>query len=200
MSAYNDLIAMVGSWIHRADLDAVIPTFIALAEARMNSDLDIRQTDKVATITTSSGVNTIPLPADFKETRSISLVSGGVTIVLDKMPLGLMTQRWGTTTSSMPRSYVIHGNNLIVAPTPSGAFDLTIDYFANITPLSAINPTNDVLVNYPDMYLHAILIYAGQYIRDNDLVGQMESIYAADIARTNMQNWGVSSVMSMKQG
>ncbi len=200
MSAYDDLITMVGNWIHRTDLAAVIPTFIALAESRMNSDLDIRQTDKVATLTTIGGTNTLTLPTDFKEMRSISLVSGGVTIVLDKMPLGLMTQRWGASTSSMPHSYVIHGDNLIVAPTPSGEFDLTIDYFANITPLSATNPTNNVLESYPDMYLHASLIYAGQYVRDNDLVGSMEAFYSADIARINEQNWGISSVMSIKQG
>ena len=200
LATYADLENSIANWLHRADLNSVIPDFIALAESRMNSDLDIRQTDKVATITTIAGDNTVALPTDFKEMRSISLSSGGTIVVLDKMPLGLMKQRWGDSISAMPRSYVIHGNNIIVAPTPSGDFDLLLDYFANITPLSALNPTNEVLSNYPDMYLHAALIYAGQYVRDNDLVGQMESLYAADMARVNAQNWGISSTMAIKQG
>ena len=200
MSAYDDLITMVGSWIHRTDLTAVIPTFIALAESRMNNDLDIRQADKLATLTTTGGINTVTLPTDFKEMRSLSMDSSGITIVLDNMPVGLMTQRWGSNTSSMPRSFAIRGSNLVLAPIPDSAYSLTLDYFANITPLSAINPTNDVLVNYPDMYLHAILIYAGQYIRDTELVSGMESLYAADIARVNTQNWGQVSTMAIKQG
>lgn len=200
LATYADLENSIANWLHRADLNSVIPDFIVLAESRMNSDLDIRQTDKVATITTIAGDNTVALPTDFKEMRSISLSSGGTIVVLDKMPLGLMKQRWGDSISAMPRSYVIHGNNIIVAPTPSGDFDLLLDYFANITPLSTLNPTNEVLSNYPDMYLHAALIYAGQYVRDNDLVGQMESLYAADMARVNAQNWGISSTMAIKQG
>ena len=133
LATYADLESSIANWLHRADLNSVIPDFIALAESRMNSDLDIRQTDKVATITTIAGDNTVALPTDFKEMRSISLSSGGTIVVLDKMPLGLMKQRWGDSISAMPRSYVIHGNNIIVAPTPSGDFDLLLDYFANQT-------------------------------------------------------------------
>lgn len=200
LATYDDLASSIANWLHRADLTAAIPDFIRLAEARMNNDLDIRQTDSVATLTTTSGVNTVALPSDFKEMRSVSMLSGGVTVVLDKMPFGLMTQRWGNFTSSIPRSYLIHGNNLVLAPTPSGAFDLTVDYYANLNPLSSTNQTNSTLTSYPDMYLHAALIYAGQFIRDAELVGQMEALYEADIARINMQNWGISSVMAIKQG
>ena len=200
LANYNDLVSSIGAWLHRTDLNSVIPDFIGLAESRMNSDLDIRQTDSTTLATTDAGYNTVALPYDFKEIRSVSMLSSGLTIVLDPMPIGLMTQRWGASTSSVPRSYAVRGNNLVLAPTPDGNYDLIIDYFANISSLGVLNPTNEVLSNYPDMYLHACLIYAGQYVRDNDLVGQMESLYAADIARVNAQNWGVSSVMSIKQG
>ena len=200
LTSYNDLVSSIATWLHRTDLTAVIPDFIALAEARMNSDLDIRQTGGITTLTTTGGVNTVVLPNDFKEMRSLSMVSGGVTVVLDNMPLGLMTQRWGVATSSMPRSFAIRGSDLVLAPTPDGAYDLTLDYFANIVGLSPTNLFNDVFINYPDMYLHACLIYGAQYVRDAEMVANMEQLYAADIARTNTQNWGQTSAMSMKQG
>lgn len=200
IATYNDLVSSIANWLHRADLTAVIPDFIRLAEVRMNSDLDVRQGDGIATLTTTAGVNTVTLPLDFKNASALSLTSSGTTVVLDNMPMGLMVQRYGSSSSAMPRSFAIRGKNLVLAPTPDSAYSLTLDYFANITPLSATNSTNDIFTNYPDMYLHACLIYAGQYVRDTDLVANMEQLYSADVQRTNAQNWGQSSVMTQKQG
>jgi hypothetical protein len=44
------------------------------------------------------------------------------------------------------------------------------------------------------------LIYAGQYTRDNEIIAGMESLYSADVERINLQNWGQSATMTMKQG
>lgn len=197
---YSDLSTAIGTWLHRSDLTAVIPDFIRLAEARMQLDLDTRQLDKVTTLTTTSGTNTLALPSDFNKARALSMISGGVTIVLDAMPPELLVQRWGSYTSSMPRSYSIRGSNLLLGPTPNGNYSLTLEYLAAITGLSDTNTTNDILTNYPDAYLHCCLIYAGQYTRDNEIIAGMESLYGADVERINLQNWGQSATMTMKQG
>jgi len=197
---YSDLTASISTWMHRSDLTTVIPDFIRLAEARMQLDLDTRQLDKTSTLTTTPSTNTLLLPTDFNKARSLSMLSGGVTIVLDNMPPELLVQRWGSYTSSMPRSYSIRGSNLLLGPTPNGAYDLTLEYLGTIPGLTAINPTNDILTNYPDAYLHCCLIYGAQYIRDAEMVSGMESLYAMDVDRINMQNWGQSATMTMKQG
>jgi hypothetical protein len=197
---YSDLSASIAAWMHRSDLTAVIPDFIRLAEARMQLDLDTRQLDKTSALTTTPSTNTLALPTDFNKAYSLSMISGGLTIVLDNMPIELLVQRWGSYTSSMPRSYAISGSNLLLGPTPNGAYDLTLEYLGAIPSLTAINPTNDILTNYPDAYLHCCLIYGAQYIRDAELVAGMESLYAMDVDRINMQNWGQSATMTMKQG
>lgn len=197
---YSDLSTAIGTWLHRTDLAAVIPDFIRLAEARMQLDLDTRQLDKATTLTTVSGTNTLALPTDFLKARSLSMISGGVTIVLDNMPPALLVQRWGSYTSSMPRSYSIRGSNLLLGPTPNGNYDITLEYLATIPGLSGTNTTNDILTNYPDAYLHCCLIYAGQYTRDNEIIAGMEGLYSADVERINLQNWGQSATMTMKQG
>jgi hypothetical protein len=197
---YSDLSASIAAWMHRSDLTTVIPDFIRLAEARMQLDLDTRQLDKASTLTTTPSINTLALPTDFNKARSLSMLSGGVTIVLDNMPPELLIQRWGSYTSSMPRSYSIRGSNLLLGPTPNGAYDLTLEYLGTIPGLTAINQTNDILTNYPDAYLHCCMIYGAQYIRDAEMVSGMESLYAMDVDRINLQNWGQSATMTMKQG
>jgi hypothetical protein len=197
---YTDLSTAIGTWLHRTDLATVIPDFIRLAEARMQLDLDTRQLDKVTTLTTVSGTNTVALPSDFNQARALSMISGGVTIVLDAMPPALLIQRWGSYTSSMPRSYSIRGSDLLLGPTPNGNYDITLEYLATIPGLSVTNTTNDILTNYPDAYLHCCLIYAGQYTRDAEIISGMENLYLADVDRINLQNWGQSATMTMKQG
>ena len=197
---YSDLTASIAAWMHRSDLTAVIPDFIRLAEARMQLDLDIRQLDKTSTLTTIPSTNTLALPADFNKAYSLSMISGGVTVVLDNMPIELLVQRWGSYTSSMPHSYAISGSNLLLGPTPNGAYDVTLEYLGTIPGLTELNPTNEILTNYPDVYLHCCLIYGAQYIRDAEMVSGMESLYAMDADRINLQNWGQSASMTMKQG
>lgn len=197
---YSDLTASIAAWMHRSDLTAVIPDFIRLAEARMQLDLDIRRLDKTSTLTTIPSTNTLALPADFNKAYSLSMISGGVTVVLDNMPIELLVQRWGSYTSSMPRSYAISGSNLLLGPTPNGAYDVTLEYLGTIPGLTELNPTNDILSSYPDVYLHCCLIYGAQYIRDAEMVSGMESLYAMDADRINLQNWGQSASMTMKQG
>ena len=200
LATYNDLIASIAAWTHRTDLTSVIPDFIRMAESRMSMDLNPRQVDASATLTTTAGSNLIALPSDFNQMRTLSFSSGGNTTVLDAMPPETLTRNYAGWTTGSPRAYSLHGQNLLLAPTPNAAYDLTLEYFSTIPSLSVSNQTNVILTSYPDLYLHACLILAGQYIRDDALVANMEQQYAQDIERINIQNWAQSATMSTKLG
>lgn len=200
INSYDTLASSIASWMHRTDLTSVIPDFIRMAEARLQLDLDIRQLDKVGTITTVAGSYSAALPADFNGMRSMSMVTNGITIVLDHVPAALLRSTYGSYSSDVPRSYAIVGNTLLLGPTPNGIYSLDITYTSTIPALSPSNQTNDVLSVYPDAYLHCALIFAGQYVRDNELVSGIEALYAGDLARINAQNWGQMSTMTIKRG
>ena len=63
LANYADLQASVANWLHRADLTAVIPDFVAIAEARMSADLDARDMDITTSLSTCL-LYTSPSPRD----------------------------------------------------------------------------------------------------------------------------------------
>ncbi|MEY4718481.1 MAG: hypothetical protein RL563_1099 [Pseudomonadota bacterium] len=200
ISTYSELVSAIGNWIHRTDLGTVIPDFIRLAESRMQNDLDIRQLDVITTVTTTGGTNVVSLPTNFNQMKALSITSGGIVQVLDFLQPEMLLQKYGSQSSTFPRSYAIRGSNLLLGPTPDGAYSLSMEYQATITGLTVSNATNDVLTAYPEAYLHCALIYAGQYTRDVELVAGMEQLYAADVTRINGQNWAQQATMSIKTG
>ncbi len=62
ITTYTELQAAIASWLNRGDLTAQIPDFIALAEADINAQFDIRsiETDQALTAVVSSRF--VPLP------------------------------------------------------------------------------------------------------------------------------------------
>lgn len=64
ISDYSTLKQGIADWLARADLTGAIPTFIQLAEARINRDVRTRQTQSLVTGAAVDGV--ITLPADLR--------------------------------------------------------------------------------------------------------------------------------------
>ena len=126
---YSDLANSIASWMHRSDLTSVIPDFIRLAESRIQNDADLRQLDTTGIITTTAAVNTIRLPGDFNQMRSVSLVVGAsLTQILDPMTPDMLLQRYSGYTSSIPRAYAIRGDYLLLGPAPDSSYPIYIEY------------------------------------------------------------------------
>lgn len=195
---YSDLVTSIGTWTHRSDLAAVIPDFIRLAESRLQNDLNVRQLDITSTLTTTGGTNTVALPADFNQARSVVVQSSGVYQILDYVQPDILRQRWGNYTASTPKTYSITGTNMLLGPAPDAAYPITLEYNPLITGLSVSNPTNSVLTAFPEIYLHACLGYAAQYLRDAEMMAAAEQAYQDDMNRINVQNWGQMSSPAMR--
>ena len=60
---YGDIVEAVGDWLARDDLNERIPDFIHLAELETQRDLELREFETKATITSSG--DTATLPTDF---------------------------------------------------------------------------------------------------------------------------------------
>lgn len=195
---FTSLKTAIADLLHRSDLTSVIPDFIGMAEKRMQVDLKASELEKTGTITTTSGNNTVTLPADFSALVSASLNSSGQTISLDCMPLSLLLEQYGNSTTGTPHSYALLNNNLILGPTPAGVLTITVRYSANIPSLSVSNTTNDILTKYPDLYLHCCLVYAALYCQDDGLLQRHEAAYQSALNAINNASWGRSGSLAMK--
>jgi hypothetical protein len=152
---YAEVQTTVADWLHRADLSGVLPTFIKLAESRINRDLRVDEMVKV--VAGSMTDSTITLPNDFRQIKGL--------LVNDK-PLTYVSN---LESHSIPQSavYTVMGDKVKVYPKTLGT-DYELVYYASIESLSDAKPTNWLLTKYPDVYLYAVLLESAPYIKDNE--------------------------------
>jgi|TARA_R110000824_G_scaffold139387_1_gene304476 hypothetical protein len=71
LSTFSELKTEIANYVDRSDLTDQIPTFIKLAEARINRLLRVRIMETVKIISLISGVKRYPLPSDYLQLRTI---------------------------------------------------------------------------------------------------------------------------------
>lgn len=147
----------VADYLHRTDLTAKMGTFIALAEAALFRELQIKDLAVSVTGTTTGEYAT--LPADFGTVVRLTATVGDSEYNLDYKAKDY------TTTLSYPNSYSLENNKLRIFGTSTGQA-YTLYYIANIAPLSDSNTTNWLLTNARDLYLYATAMEAAKYIKD----------------------------------
>lgn len=179
LANYTDLQASVAGWLKRADLTAMIPDFITLAESRIARDLRLRMQIATTNLTTVAGTQTVTLPSDWLETENITLMTNppkSMSVVtpeiLDvRFPAGYVTGE--------PRLYTYIGANLCLGPTPDAAYTIQLDYYQRFAALSA-TPTNTLLTRHPGIYLFATLHEAALYAFDEERAKLWFDKYAAE--------------------
>ena len=179
---YAELQTQIAAWLHRKDLTAQIPTFIALAESRMHADVHSRETEAVASLTASANVPTIALPDDLYEMRRVRLL-GIWPRVLGYQPLETLLQ--GREDGAAPCHFTVIGSSLQLAPVPDKNYGVEIIYQRRIEALSNTTTTNILLQRWPDLYLYGALACAQPFLQD-DARGQVhEALYQRAVAQVN---------------
>lgn len=166
LATYNDLKASVADWLDRADLTAVIPDFILMAEARFNRTLRHPSMEVRATATTTAGSEYIALPTGFLGMREIH-IQGNPTVILNQMNLGEMHRQFAVSANSKPIAFAVSGGQLALGPIPDGTYTLDMVYYQAVPALAA-NSTNWLLTAYPDVYLYASLLQSEGYLIDDE--------------------------------
>lgn len=165
ISTYSDLVTAVGNWLNRDDLATQIPDFIALFEARMNRMLRVPAMEGALAFSTSSEVNA--LPTDCLSVREVAL-DADPDIVLVPMTPAELRANYPFSTAATPAAYAIVGTNLKLAPPPSDAVTVNLQYYRSIPALTASADTNWLLTAHPDAYLLGSLCEASAFIIDDD--------------------------------
>ena len=164
LSTYTELKTSIANWLNRTDLTSEIAEdFIVLAEKDFNSKLRIRKmnaTDASFTI----NAETVALPTGFLQLRDMYIVEGGTKYALKYITPAQMDQIKGSSTSGMPSTFTILGDNFRFAPTPASTYTATINYYKEFDPLSSTNTSNYILSNHPSIYLYGSLYHAANFL------------------------------------
>lgn len=158
LNDYAGLKQEVIAFSGRDDLSERFDTLLALAETkifRTNSDktLRVREMETSAALVTVGGTNLVALPDRFIEARSLKITYGGNSYELTYVSPSAMNE----ISSGLPSYFTIKNGGIVFNTVPDGAYDLTLEYYAQPLPIDATNSTNDVLTNYPDIYFNCCL-------------------------------------------
>lgn len=164
LANYTDLQTSVATWVERAG-DAVfvanVPDIIALAEAKLNRQLGVIETDAALTGVVSS--RNIDISA-LSMTRPIALFAAYYTskeTMLTPKGDGTYEQQ---NNAGRPRYWSIDGTNIVLDRPLDGAYVFRFRYDQKFN--LATTATNWLLTNYPDVYLAACLAWSGAFSED----------------------------------
>lgn len=171
ITTYSELKTAIKNWNRDRDLSTYVDEFIDMAEAYFNAELRVREMEEVADLTPSSNVCT--LPADYIE--YITVVEKAST----RRPLVMITkdvaEKWyPARESGLSDHFMIVGTELTALPLSSNTIELT--YYEQIPALSSGNTTNWLLTKMPNLYLHASLMYAAEFMQDDEMIAKESAI------------------------
>jgi hypothetical protein len=146
VTSYSTLTSAIGEWATRTYTSSQTDEFIALAEAEFNLILGGYRRETSVSITTTSGVGS--LPADFLDMVSLTHATYGLMLPIAWSEIAL---RNPTYTGGTPTHYAISGSSLKLDYSFDGSFTAT--YAQKLTGLSADNTTNWLLALAPQAYL-----------------------------------------------
>lgn len=180
ISTYAELQTAIDSWRHRSTAQVV--DFITLAEKRINSALSSRLGEVESTLTGTIGSRYIALPSGYISPRGLWLTTYGNRIeIIYVTPENLPVI---DTTNGQPYFYTIDGSNISFDYPNSEAFTYTFRYKKGYN--IASTSTNDILTNYPGVYLYASLRESALFDNDDNSVQKWESVF--QIALQEAQN------------
>lgn len=164
---YSELQSSIADFLNRSDLTAVIPTFIQLAEARMNRIIRTRKMESRTTENVSTQF--VALPTDFLEYRNLQLNLSPVVVLAYVTPQYADTLRAGSI-QGRPRFFTVVANQLELIPAPQETMELESVYYRRIPALSGMATSNWLIESHPDIYLYGSLVQAALYLKDDPTV------------------------------
>ena len=182
LSNYGELKTAIADFLNRDDMTAIIPTFVALAEAQIARDLDHWQQERRVTTTLNERFEN--LPTDWLKTVNMYL-NDGSPIKYASVAEIARQKVLSNDTAGKPRLYTINSGQIEFYPAPDEGYTLTMVYRARIPAFSEDTDYNWLLREYPDVYLYAILMQSAPYLQEDQRVATWAQLYSAAVANMN---------------
>jgi hypothetical protein len=178
IASYSDLKTAVPNWLRRADLAAVVPDFIMLAEREMERTL--RTALQLGALAVAIDAEFIAAPAGWRMVRGFRLTSGSGRALREATPEQMSRKKAvPQALAGEPRWFTAIGDQIEFWPVPDRAYTATVELQAGIDPLSEANPTNWILAGHPDAYLFGALAAGAAYAKNDERA----AVYQAQFER-----------------
>lgn len=187
LTSYDGLKTAVAEWIDRADLTSRVPDFITLAESRINKHLRIRQMERRSQMSTIADTEYYGLPPGWLKGRHLKMLNayGSIDTDLEYLTPEMMDvvgARRYAGGAGMPKYYTITGNELRFMPKPSAVYTIETVYYKKVDSLSSLQTSNEILSDFPDIYLYASILEAAIYLKDAPAAKEYGQLFGNSIA------------------
>lgn len=181
ITSYATLQSSIADFLHRTDLTALIPAFIADGEERIYETLRIRAMEAAFSDVIASG--TVALPASFIEWKYLYIDGTSAQKIERKDPEFIYANYPTRSSSGKPVFFAREAETLIFGPYPNDAYTVKGAYYKRLPALSDTNTTNWLITNAPDVLRYAALCEASIYTLDDKMLGDCEGKFKSIMAR-----------------
>ena len=188
ISTYTELKTEVADFAHTTDLTSKMDVFCLLAEAVINKDLKTLEMEKRLSISLDDAF--YDLPADYMAIRALHIEVNGGRLPIALLSPPVLDLRYSNTSGTIG-GFAIHGGQIEVRPAPDATAPVTaeLSYFARVPTLTGTS-TNDILTNYPMIYLSAMMIQVYLYLQDTEQMATWTAAYSSQITQANKTSQG----------
>lgn len=150
-----------------------------LVTADVNKYLRVSE---MVTNTTLTEAGSITLPSDFLAVVDVYLDTDPRRALspTSKQALNAMLTTGGTAST-----YAIEDGKMFLNPAPTTSETINLRYYARVADLSADSDENDILSNYPDVYVYGTLTHHAALVRDTEAAAIWKVGYDAAIRSAN---------------
>jgi hypothetical protein len=147
--------------------NAVINTFITMAENQILREIDLDVFKLEVTGNLTAGNRFLTAPSDILTHRYLMVKVNDDQIFLDFRDTSFMKEYWpDSTETGVPKYYSVWDQNTFyVSPTPTLGYDVELGYIYRPAQLSSANTTTWISTNAPEALLYACLIQAYSYTK-----------------------------------
>jgi hypothetical protein len=184
---YGTLKTNVANYLHRDDQAANIPGFILLGQARMSHDLEIPMMDGTESLAVTASVKEVALPETVLRIKSIRIpFSGGFrTLQLNSLVQNSQIYEGAGGATADPLYYARYGFTLELAPPPSADNTLSLIVKKRLVEFVEDTDTDDILTNYPNIYLYAAMLEASVFVEDSERITTWKAYYDDEVFKLN---------------
>jgi hypothetical protein len=197
LTTYAGLQSAIADFLDRQDLTAAIPTFIALAEARISRDVSHWKQEKRVTTTFNEQYELVP--NDLIEALSLQHVGGGRIMT---MAATEMQERRGDVNyvAAKPTSVRLTAGQFELFPSPDTDYSVSLLYRARIPALADDNVSTWLLLDAPDVLLYGALGNAAPYLKDDGRLPVWAALYQSAVDALNAESKSAKSIGTMRMG
>lgn len=181
ISNYTELKTAVANWLERDDLTDRIPEFISLGEAVINRRLRTRDMEASVTITPSTSVRYVALPAGYMELISFTDDLGDPLSAVDSETL----ENIAYGQSAVRPSYYRISSRIDFDAVADATYNFKFNYLKRLD--IAADSTNSVLTKHPDCYLYSALLQSAPFIMDDERANTWKALLEVAVKDANTQ-------------